>query len=183
MTRDEIVVDAASGGRTIYKNAGRTRRSGWEASWQGLLPAGFDAWVAYTLLDARFDEAFTSGAPALTVPAGNRIPGVPRSSLYAELQWRDPGSGFSAALEARRNAKVHVDDRNSDAAAAYTVANLRAGFEQKARSWRISETLRVDNLADRRYIGSVIVADSNGRFFEPAPGRSVSVIVSSRLAF
>ena len=183
VTRDEIVVDAASGGRTIYKNAGRTRRSGWEASWQGLLPAGFDAWVAYTLLDARFDEAFTSGAPALTVPAGNRIPGVPRSSLYAELQWRDPGSGFSAALEARRNAKVHVDDRDSDAAAAYTVANLRAGFEQKARAWRISETLRIDNLADRRYIGSVIVADSNGRFFEPAPGRSVSVIVSSRLAF
>lgn len=30
---------------------------------------------------------------------------------------------------------------------------------------------RVDNLADRRYIGSVIVNDGNGRYFEPGPDR------------
>jgi iron complex outermembrane receptor protein len=33
--------------------------------------------------------------------------------------------------------------------------------------------LRVDNLADRRVAGSVIVNEANGRFFEPSPGRSV----------
>jgi len=183
VTRDEIVVDTSVGGRTTFKNASRTRRSGWEASWQAVLPAGFDAHVAYTLLDARFNESFSSGSPAVVVPAGNRIPGVPRSALYAELQWRDFGSGFSVALEARHSAEVYVDDRNSDAAVAYTVANLRAGFEQKARGWRITETLRIDNLADRNYVGSVIVAESNRRFFEPAPRRGVSLIVSGRLAF
>ncbi len=182
-TRDEIVVDTASGGRTIYKNAGRTRRTGWEASWQAPLPAGFDARLAYTVIDARYAEAFTSGAAADTVPAGNRLPGVPRTSLYAELQWHHFDSGFSAALEARHNGKVYVDDQNSDAAAAYTIANLRLGFEQKARDWRIAETLRIDNLTDRSYIGSVIVADGNGRFFEPAPPRSLSIIVSARHAF
>jgi iron complex outermembrane receptor protein len=180
-TRDEIVVDSAAGGRTTFKNASRTRRSGWEASWQAVLPAGFEAQVAYTLLDARFDEAFASGTAA--VPAGNRIPGVPRTSLYAELQWREFASGFAAALEVRDIGKVHVDDQNSDAAPAYTVASLRAGFEQKARGWRVTETLRIDNLADRNYVGSVIVADGNGRFFEPAPRRSVAMIVSGRLAF
>ena len=86
-TRDELVVDTAAGGRTIYKNAGRTRRSGWEATWQAVLPAGFDARAAYTALDAHYAEAFTSGAGASLVPAGNKLPGVPRSSLYAELQW------------------------------------------------------------------------------------------------
>ncbi len=183
LTRDEIVVDSSTGGRTTFKNASRTWRSGWEASWQAVLPAGFDAQVAYTLLDARFDEDFASGTPAVAVPAGNRIPGVPRTSFYAEVQWREFGSGFRTALEARRNGAVVVDDRNSDAAASYTLVNLRAGFEQKARGWRIAETLRIDNLANRRYIGSVIVAESNSRFFEPAPGRNVSFIVSGRLAF
>ena len=182
-TRDEIVVDTAAGGRTIYKNAGRTRRTGWEASWQAVLPAGFDAHIAYTLLDARYAEAFSSGASASVVPAGNKLPGVPRSALYAELRWQHFASGFTAAFEARSNSKVYVDDRNSDAAAAYTVANLRLGFEQKARAWRIVETLRIDNLADRAYIGSVIVADGNARFFEPAPRRSLSLILSARLSF
>jgi iron complex outermembrane receptor protein len=182
-TRDEIVVDTAAGGRTIYKNAGRTRRSGWEASWQAVLPANFDARAAYTLLDARYAEAFTSGAPAVAVPAGNYLPGVPRSSLYAELQWHHFASGFSAALEARHNSRMYVDDQNSDSAPAYTLANLRLGFDQKARDWHISETLRIDNLTDRAYIGSVIVADGNGRFFEPGPRRNASLIVSARLEF
>jgi len=182
-TRDEIVIDTASGGRTIFKNAGRTRRTGWEASWQAVLPAGFDTRVAYTALDARYDEAFTSGANASIVPVGNKLPGVPGTSLYAALQWQHFESGFSAALEARHNSKVYVDDQNSDAAAAYTLANLRLGFEQKARDWRFAETLRIDNLTDRTYIGSVIVADGNGRFFEPAPRRNLSLIFSARHAF
>jgi len=182
-TRDEIVIDTAAGGRTIYKNAGRTRRTGWEASWQAVLPAGFDTRVAYTALDARYDEAFASGANSSIVPVGNKLPGVPRASLYAELQWRHFASGFSAALEARHNSRVYVDDQNSDAAAAYTLANLRLGFEQKERDWRITETLRIDNLTDRTYIGSVIVADGNGRFFEPAPRRNLSVVLSARHAF
>ncbi|MGC2520875.1 MAG: TonB-dependent receptor [Burkholderiales bacterium] len=181
-TRDEIVIDTSIGGRTTFKNASRTSRTGWETSWQAILPAGFDAHVAYTLLDARYAEGFTSGS-SLPVPAGNKMPGIPRTSLYAELQWRHLPSGFATALEARNNSKVYVDDQNSDAAESYTVANLRAGFGQKARDWLISETVRIDNLANRNYIGSVIVADSNSRFFEPAPRRNFSFIVSGRLSF
>jgi iron complex outermembrane receptor protein len=78
---------------------------------------------------------------------------------------------------------MYVDDQNSDSAPAYTLANLRLGFDQKARDWHISETLRIDNLTDRAYIGSVIVADGNGRFFEPGPRRNASLIVSARLEF
>lgn len=179
-TRDEIVVDTNAGGRSTFKNASRTRRSGWEASWQGVLPAGFDALLAWTLLDARYVDAFTSGGP---VAAGNRLPGVPASTLYGEARWQHVGSGFSSALEARRNARVYVDDANSDAAEGYTVTNLRAGFVQRGRGWQLAQTLRIDNLADRRYVGSVIVADGNRRFFEPALPRSVSLIVSGRREF
>ena len=32
--------------------------------------------------------------------------------------------------------------------------------------------VRLDNLLDRHYVGSVIVGDGNGRYYEAAPGRS-----------
>ena len=179
-TQDEIVVDTNAGGRSTFKNASRTRRNGLEASWQAVLPANFDALLAWTLLNARYTDPFTSGGP---VQAGNRLPGVPASTLYGELRWRHPAFGFSTALEVRRNAKVFVDDANSDAAESYVVTNVRAGFEQRGERWRVSEFIRVDNIANRNYAGSVIVADGNRRFFEPALPRSVSFIVSGRREF
>lgn len=33
---------------------------------------------------------------------------------------------------------------------------------------------RVDNLFDKKYVGSVIVNDGNSRYFEPADGRNWS---------
>jgi iron complex outermembrane receptor protein len=71
--------------------------------------------------------------------------------------------------------KVYVNEQNSDAAPAYTVVNLRAGFEQRRGRWRLAEFVRVDNVGDRRYAGSVIVSEARGRFFEPAPARNVLV--------
>ena len=41
---------------------------------------------------------------------------------------------------------------------------------------------RVDNAFDRRAIGSVIVNDGNGRWFEPAPGRGLWLGLSLRQA-
>ncbi len=179
-TEDEIVVDTNVGGRSTFKNASRTRRSGWEASWQAVLPANFDALVAWTLLNARYVDPFTSGGP---VAAGSKLPGVPGSTLFGELRWRYPSLGFSSAFEARRNAKVFVDDANSDAAEGYTVMNLRFGFEQKGPGWQVAEYLRIDNLADKKYIGSVIVAEGNRRFFEPALPHSLAIILSARREF
>ena len=76
-----------------------------------------------------------------------------------------------------------MNEANTDAAPAYTVANVRAGFEQRAGAWRFREFVRVDNVADRRYAGSVIVAEARGRFFEPAPGRNTLVGVEASYTF
>ena len=78
--------------------------------------------------------------------------------------------GLDAALEAQYVDKLYVDEINSDAAPAYAVMNARIGIGQKlgAATWRAF--VRVNNLFDRNYAGSVIVDDGNGRFFEPGPG-------------
>jgi iron complex outermembrane receptor protein len=184
---DEIVVASNTGGRTTFKNAPHTRREGFELGWQGRLGKGWEAAVAYTRLHARFTDSFTTvvGAPAVTafVRAGNRLPGVPAVTLFGELVWRHAASGFHAGAEVRHNSKVFVDDQNSDAADAYTVASLRAGFEQRGKRWRFTEFVRVDNVANKNYVGSVIVAEGNSRFFEPSPGRNWLFGVSAQLTF
>ncbi|MEQ1517635.1 MAG: TonB-dependent receptor, partial [Usitatibacteraceae bacterium] len=187
-TRNEIVTNASSGGRSDFRNASRTKRDGLELSFEGILPAGFEIDVAYTWLNARFVDAYSAGTPPVTVPAGNLLPGVARSVLTTELRWRHQPSGFHAAIEYRASGKVMVNEANADAAAGYGVANARVGFRQEiaagARSvWRVTEFARVDNVTDHRYIGSVIVAEARGRFFEPAPWRNVSVGVSVAYAF
>ena len=183
-TTNEIIIDAATGGRTTYKNAGRTRRRGVEAEWEGALGGGFTGYAAYTYLSATFAADTTTGTPPQIVQAGSRLPAVPANSAYAELAWaRAEWAGFSTALEFQYADKLYVNERNSDFAASYSVVNARAGFEQRAGMWTLREFVRVNNLADRNYVGSVIVGDTNGRFFEPAAGRNYLVGLSVNAKF
>ncbi|HUH92951.1 MAG TPA: TonB-dependent receptor [Casimicrobiaceae bacterium] len=183
-TSDEIVIDTATGGRTTYKNASKTRRRGVEAEWDAPLPNGFNAYASYTYLSAEFASDATTGVPPQPIPAGSRLPGVPQASAFAELAWAKPEwYGINAAIEGQYSGKIYVNDRNTDAAPSYAIANARLGFEQTTRAWTFREFVRVNNLFDRNYVGSVIVGDTNGRFFEPSPGRSYLAGVSANVRF
>jgi iron complex outermembrane receptor protein len=181
-TKNEIVIDTASGGRTIFKNAGGTARRGAEASWSGKASASVDFLAVATWIDARYRDAFASGSSG-TVPAGNRLPGVPARTAFAEVRWSPAPRDAHTAIEARYSGRVYVNDANSESAPPYTVLNWRVVFQQRRKNWDLSEFFRIDNIADKAYIGSVIVGDGNGRFYEPAPGRSYTVGMTARLQF
>jgi iron complex outermembrane receptor protein len=186
-TSDEIVVDQSSGGRATYKNAGRTQRRGLELGAESLAAGPFEARAALTTLNAEFRDSFatvvgTPSAPA-TVAAGNVLPGVPKTQFYAEAAWRHAPTGFRAAAELLYRDRVAVNDINSEFADAFTVVNVVLGFQQRGSSWRLSEFLRVDNVADKNYIGSVVVNDANNRFYEPAPQRNILLGVQASLQF
>ncbi len=169
-TKDEIVVAASEGGRTSYRNAGKTLRRGFELSVQRELNPQWQANLAYTVLDATYDEAFSQGST--TIDKGNHLPGVPQSSLFGELIWK-PRDGISMGLEGQYRSKVYVEDSNDQhVAPSYAVFNWRTRFEQHYGPWTFHQLVRLDNLLDRQYVGSVIVGDSNGRYYEAAPGRS-----------
>jgi iron complex outermembrane receptor protein len=119
--------------------------------------------------------------PNTLVPEGNRIPGIPKTSAFVELAWRQ--RGLEAALEFRHIGKIAVDDRNTDFAPGANLWNLRLGREQQWARWTVREFVRVDNLADKAYVGSVIVNEGNRRFFEPAPGRTWLLGVNAAYAF
>ena len=183
-TEDELVVDASSSGRTSYKNAGHTLRRGVELSLDTVWRHGFSGRIAITRLDATYDESFTTGLTNVVVPAGNKLPGVPAASFYGELAWKDAPSGLSAAVETVASSKIYVADSNTDhTAPGYLIANLRVGAEQKSGGWRVREFVRLNNAFDRSYVGSVIVGDTSGRFYEGAPGRNWLAGASAQYVF
>ena len=104
-----------------------------------------------------------------------------RNQLYGELRYRQ--APFHASLEGLHRSSVPVNDPNTDFADPFTVWNLAAGLEQRRSCWRFSEFARIDNLGKRNYIGSVIVNETNFRYFEPAPRRNFSVGVQAALQF
>jgi len=173
-TEDEIVVAGSSGGRTTFKNAGKTLRQGLEMALESELAHNLTARASFTYLKAEYDEAFTTriGMADVTIPAGNRLPGIPKLSAYAELAWK-PIEAVTLAGEVIYRDKLEVHDRNIDRAApSYTLFNLRLSAEQQQGPWTFGQLLRIDNVFDRKHVGSVIVGDSNGRYYEPGPERS-----------
>lgn len=185
-TRDEIVTNTNLGGRTTFKNAGKTSRRGAELQYVGQLAESWRTTLMLTALRARFDEDFISGsgASAVNVPAGNRLPGTPERSAFAELAWTPKAAwgGFNAGIEFVHTGKLFVHDDNRDAAPAATVMNLRAGFAQKAGAWTFRQLVRLENATDRTYAGSVIVNEANSRFFEPALPRNWMFSLTAQVA-
>jgi len=75
-----------------------------------------------------------------------------------------------------------VNDFDTDRAAGYALLDLDAGYTfALGEGTRLDLSARIGNLANRRTIGSVIVNDGNGRYFEPGPDRSV--MLGARLTF
>lgn len=173
-TKDEITVLQNQFGRTSYQNAGKTLRRGFELGVESQLSQQWSAALAYTYLAATYDSSFTSGSgnTLSNIDKGNNLPGVPRTTLFGEVVWK-PVDGISTAVEGLYRSKVYVEDTNTDKAApSYAVFNWRTRFEQNLGAWKTHQTLRLDNLLDKQYVGSVIVGDGNDRYYEAAPGRS-----------
>lgn len=198
-TRDDIVVNTNVDGRSTFKNATRTTRRGIEFQYLGQWTEEWRATLSLSALRARFDQTFVSGSgpTAVTIPEGNRLPGTPERSAFAELAWSPRGAwgGFNAGVELVHTGKLYFNDANADPllradgsrspdfAPAATVLNLRTGFAQKVGPWTFSQLLRVDNATDKRYAGSVIVNDGNSRFFEPALPRNWMASLTAKYEF
>ena len=177
-TDNEIVVDASSGGRTTYKNAGKTRRQGLELSLDQQFAWDWKLKMAWTLLDA----TYRSNACSATDCNGNRMPGIARNMGYASFGYQ-PEQGWYAGADVHYMGDIMADDENSAKAPSYTVAGLNTGYKFLYERWALDLFGRVDNLFDKGYVGSVIVNESNGRYYEPAPGRNYGVGMSVSYRF
>ena len=179
-TRNEIGVATNSGGRSTFRNVGSTQRRGAELATTVPVAQTLRAQLSLTWLDATYTDGFAvcAAVPCLTptvpVPAGNRIAGTLQRFAYAELAWQ-PYQALELAAEVRGQGRLPVNDVNDDFAAGFGLLALRARLQVPLPDPKLGQVdllLRVDNLANRKVAGSVIVNEGNRRFFEPAAGRS-----------
>ncbi len=185
-TIDELVVLRSVAGQTSYKNAPGTARSGWELS--GSLQ--FNPHLAFnasaSMIDAHYAQAFTSGATA--IDAGKKMPGIPQSFLYSEVAWtqeplsvRGPQVGLRVAAELVQAGRIYANDTNTESADGRTVLNLSVSHRWAWGKGGITAYARVNNANDERYVGSVIVNQAAGQYFEPGLPRNGTVGISLQI--
>jgi outer membrane receptor protein involved in Fe transport len=180
VSRDDImfVADDASG-FGYFKNFGKTRRQGVEASLDGVLgPVTLGA--DYTFMDATYrspevvngaGNSTNDAGPGLDgtiqVSRGDRIPLIPRHTLKAHADWQIV-KALSLGVEtitvsgsyARGNENnAHQPDGvyylGEGRTGGYTVVNLRGRYEVLPG---LEVTLRIDNLFDKRYATAAQIA-------------------------
>lgn len=169
-TDNEIVVDSSSGGRTSYKNAGKTRRQGMELGLDQQFGESWRLKAAWTWLDATYRTNVCDDASS----NGNRIPGIARNMGYASFGYQ-PEQGWYAGSDIRYMSDIMANDENTAKAPSWTVVGLTTGYKWSYGRMDMDLFGRIDNLFDREYVGSVIVNESNGRYYEPAPGRNYGI--------
>jgi iron complex outermembrane receptor protein len=85
--------------------------------------------------------------------------------------------GFYADADHTLSSSVAADDANTPALVADAwgtgVTNLRLGWSGDAGALSLSPFLGINNLWDRRYVGSVTINGAGGRVWEPAARRVI----------
>ena len=170
---DAIVQQQEVGGRAFFVNAGKIHNAGAEVGLSVAPVRGLRLSGAYTYAHYRFAEYVDASGASL---AGNRIPGVPdhfwRFGVRGSLPY-----GFYADADHTLSSSVAADDLNTPELVADAwgagVTNLRVGWDGGAGDLSLAPFIGINNLWDRRYIGSVTINGAGGRVFEPAPRRVI----------
>jgi iron complex outermembrane receptor protein len=134
--------------------------------------------MAWTWLDATYRSNVCGNSSC----EGNRMPGIARNMGFASFGWQ-PDEGWYAGANLRYMSDIQANDANTAKAPSYTLAGLNTGYKLQYGNWLMDIYGRVDNLFDREYIGSLIVNESNQRYYEAAPGRNYGVGLSLAWTF
>ena len=168
--RDELVpFDIPGGaGRRYFRNAGRTRRVGAEA--------GAVSEIGRLSLQAAYSYSrfrYVNYVVGTTSYAGNRIPGVPEHALAATAAVHVGSLTMSGTADVAT--AVDVDDANSAQAKGRTILGVALSNTIRVGGVSLSPLVALQNLANVRSVGSVSVNATGGKYFEPAPGRTLLV--------
>ena len=181
-TANDLAVKSSFGGRTSYQNAAQTTRQGVEVAVDSRWAGDFTTRIAYSGLVARYAEPFTTvvlGVPTL-IEAGRYLPGIAGHTLFGELVWRQPASGWRAGIEGIVRSKVYVEDSNTQQAAPATPSPTCASASTSSAGLCATAASCVSTTSST---GSVVVSDANGRCYEAAPGRNWLAGISARYSY
>ena len=171
---DEIVTAASASGQTSFKNAPGTARTGWELAAASHLSEHLSARLSASSIDAKYSQTFKSSTT--TIASGNKIPGIPDSSTFAEIAWTSEAFtnktkaplGSRVALEWQQAGRIFANDLNTESADGRNVFNVSLSQRWAWNQGLVTAYGRINNVSDVRYVGSVIVNQAASQFYEPA---------------
>ncbi len=172
-TRDAIVPVEEIGGRSFFRNAGRTSATGGEVAAHWLATSRLTLHATASVMHARFDDYQRTSSQRLD---GNRLPGLPRGSGRVGLTGA-LGRGLALDVDQVFRSSMYADDTNQLQAEGLGagVTTLRLAWRGAQRGAAVGGYLMVGNLFDRRHVAAVTVNGAGGRVYEPAPGRVLTV--------
>jgi len=152
-------------GRSFYRNAGQTKRSGVELSYQ----RQFDRLqldLVYAYLDLRFAE---ESEPSI---ANRHLPGVPWQSGSLQLSYQLSDSLRLNYQRLRRGA-LYADDENQHKVKGFWLDHLSLQKQWTSQSMRFSTVIGVQNMANVRYADNIRINAFGSRFYELGLPRQV----------
>lgn len=172
--QDAIVQQEEVGGRAFFVNAGKTHNDGAEIGLDVTPINGLTLNGAYTYAHYRFADYRIVEGPDVEVLDGNRLPGVPEHFWRLGLRTTLP-RGFYLDADHTISSSIVADDANTIFVDAWGagVTNARLGWAGDVGSMNLAPFLGINNLWDRRYVGSVTLNGAGGRVIEPAPRRVI----------
>ena len=155
---------------TFFRNAGETSRDGFELALDWLPTASFDARFSYTYQDFVFENFTPEGDDF----SGMLEPGAVPHRMFLGFNYTAP-FGLRSGATVRWNDDYALNNANTVFNWAYTVVDLRFGWDTKVGDVDVRPFVGFDNIFDERYNSSGITNAFGGRYFEPSPGREFYV--------
>jgi iron complex outermembrane receptor protein len=194
-TDNEIVTARSANGQTAFTNASKTVRDGFELSLRNQHNAHWRSQVSGTVMNATYDQAFSSVISGTTVPvaAGNSLPAIPKQQLFASLQWSEkgfstagqkPALGTEFGIDWINRSSMWASDTNSASdglAPGYSIFNARVRQRYQVGLARVEAFVGIDNLTDKSTVSSVIVNQGAKQYFEPGLPRNWVVGLTSQI--
>lgn len=150
-------------GRTFYANAGKTKRKGLELSifknW-----GNFKFQQSYTYSDFRFN----------TSEAQHQLPGIPKHNFFNKLTQRIAQS-IQLSLSSVYWGELYANNSNSVRVNDQFYSNLSMSKSYQLSNGKLDLKLGINNLWNSDYYDNIRVNAWGGRYYEPAPERSLYV--------
>ena len=147
-------------GRTFYRNAGSTDRSGAELQLSYIFNKYLQTRLSYTYSRFAYKnfEQFD----------GNLLPGIPEHAAFFAIRFQRL-KGFYGSLQTRFVGELFTNDANTEKDQVYTLVNFRLGYRHFFDNWLIAPFFGINNLFNTKYNANVRINAFGNRFFEPGP--------------
>lgn len=157
----------SSPGRTFYRNAGKTNRTGLELSFSRQTKEYLNTKFTYTYSNFSYGS-FQKGDVDLS---GKTLPGIPKH--MASITTTLVRGGWNASLTSRFQGALFADDANEVKEQGFFVSNLNVSFQNGKGKVAWIPFFGVNNLWNSIYNDNIRLNAFGGRYYEPAPTRYV----------